>query len=623
MNQKRNNSKLKSNDCASDNEQDDAVIGRAFVGSLITFAILGLAGFGAYSYLSPKPKEEKLVEAPVTVPTNRELPTVSAPVTKWTDITESAGIDFKHFSGATGEKLLPETMGSGCAFFDYDGDGDADILLINSCHWDPAKAAAEPTTMKLYENDGQGNFRDVTQAAGLDVTVYGMGVACGDYDNDGQVDLFVSCLGSDKLFHNAGGRFVDVTQSAGVGGNPAAWSVASGWFDYDRDGDLDLLVCHYIEWSRELDLAQNFVLVGGKERGYGRPQPFGGTFPSLFRNDGQGKFTDVSKDAGVQIVNPTETQAPLAKSLGLVFEDFDDDGYLDFVIANDTVQNLLFHNKQDGTFEEVGAMVGIAFDATGAARGAMGIDAAAFRNNASVGVAIGNFANEMTALYVSRTRNMQFFDAAVANGLGPATRLELTFGVMFLDYDLDSRLDLFQANGHLESAIARVQASQRYEQSPQLFWNAGPEFTTEFLKCTEKETGPDLHVPMVGRGAAYADIDGDGDLDLLITACGQKPRLLRNDQATNHHWLRVKLVGSKCNRDAIGATVMLTTGNVTQRRLVSPTRSYLSQVELPVTFGLGTTAKVDLLTVLWPDGTSTKRENVPVDQLVVVQQDSQ
>lgn len=364
-------------------------------------------------------------------------------------------------------------------------------------------------------------------------------------------------------------------------------------------------------------------MVGGKERGYGRPQPFGGTFPSLFRNDGQGKFTDVSSESGIQVVNPTETRAPLAKSLGLVFEDFDDDGFLDFVIANDTVQNLLFHNNKDGTFEEVGAMVGIAFDATGAARGAMGIDAAAFRNNASVGVAIGNFANEMTALYVSRMRNMQFFDAAVANGLGPATRLELTFGVMFLDYDLDTRLDLFQANGHLESAIARVQASQKYEQSPQLFWNAGAEFTTEFLKCSEKETGPDLHVPMVGRGASYADIDGDGDLDVLITACGQKPRLLRNDQTTNHHWLRVKLVGSKCNRDAIGATVTLNTGKVSQRRLISPTKSYLSQVELPVTFGLGTTALVDSLTVLWPDGTTTKLEQVPIDQLLVVRQNDQ
>jgi enediyne biosynthesis protein E4 len=618
----RNSPNNENNDATRDTEQDDAVIGRAFLGSIAVFVLIGLVGLGSYLYLSPKQNEEKIVQEPIVGPEMREMPSVRAPEIKWNDITQSAGIEFTHVSGATGEKLLPETMGSGCAFFDFDSDGDSDILLINCCHWDPAKVASDPTPMKLFQNDGKGNYKDFTKEAGLDVTVYGMGVACGDYDNDGKVDLFISCLGSDRLFHNEGGRFVDVTQSAGVGGDPTAWSVASGWFDYDRDNDLDLLVCHYILWSREFDLSQKFVLVGGKERGYGRPQPFGGTFPSLFRNDGQGRFTDVSKEAGLQVVNPTETHAPLAKSLGLVFEDFDDDGYLDFVIANDTVQNLLFHNNKDGTFEEIGAAAGVAFDAAGAARGAMGIDAAAFRNNASVGIAIGNFANEMSALYVSRTRNMQFFDAAVANGLGPATRLELTFAVMFLDYDLDTRLDLFQANGHLESDIARVQASQKYEQPPQLFWNAGLEFTTEFLKCTVKETGPDFQVPMVGRGASYADIDGDGDLDLLITGCGQKPRLLRNDQQTNHHWLRLKLVGSKCNRDAIGASVIVTSGDVSQRRLVSPTRSYLSQVELPVTFGLGTTDKVELVTILWPDGTTQKLQNVSADQLLVVQQES-
>ena len=319
------------------------------------------------------------------------------------------------------------------------------------------------------------------------------------------------------------------------------------------------------------------------------------------------------------MINPA-TSVPLGKSLGIVFEDLDGDNKLDCVISNDTVQNFLFHNLGNGKFEEIGAMAGVAFDAAGAARGAMGIDAAAFRNDASVGVAIGNFANEMSALYVSRSRNLQFYDAAVANGFGPATRLELTFGVLFLDMDLDGRLDIFQANGHLEDDIAKVQASQHYEQPPQLFWNAGSQYNTEFIKCREQETGSELQKPMVGRGSSYADIDGDGDLDLLIMGCGQKPRLLRNDQKLNNHWSRVKLVGKGLNRDAIGALVELRIGDVAQYRRVSPTRSYLSQVELPVTFGLGLSDAIDRIVVTWPNGQQQTIQKPAVDRLLVIEQ---
>lgn len=611
------------NDAADEElEQSDAVIGKAFFGSIAVFVLVGLIGLVAYFYLGRPQKEEVSQVDPIKLPDRREMPTVKVPVAKWTDITEESRINFMHVSGALGEKLLPETMGSGCAFLDFDNDGDQDILLINACHWDKARAAAEPSTLKLFANDGKGVFSDATDQAGLgSVNVYGMGVACGDYDNDGRVDLFISCLGSDMLFHNEGGKFIDVTQSSGVAGDAKDWSVSSGWFDFDRDGDLDLLVTHYIEWTRESDLAQLFVLVGGKERAYGRPQPFGGTFPSLFRNDGQGKFTNVSQQAGLHVMNPA-TSVPMGKSLGLVFEDFDDDGHLDIVIANDTVQNFMFHNLADGTFEEIGAQAGVAFDAAGSARGAMGIDAAAFRNDNAVGVAIGNFANEMSALYVSRTRNLQFYDDAVANGFGPATRLMLTFGVLFLDYDLDGRLDIFQANGHLEEDIAKVQSSQHYEQPPQLFWNAGPQFATEFVACTDAEIGDQFTKPMVGRGAAFADIDSDGDLDILITSCGSKARLLRNEQQLKNNWLRLKLVGNgkTSNRDAIGATVKLLRGDETLRRFVSPTRSYLSQVELPVTFGLGVKPDVDALLIQWPDGTQQKIINPPVNQTLVIEQ---
>lgn len=599
---------------------DDSVIGRAFLGSIAIFACLGLIFGASYFFLRGTKEVEIAVAEPISLPERREMPTAVVPTAQWTDITDSVGIHFVHNSGAAGEKLLPETMGGGCAFFDYDSDGDQDLLLVNACAWPNNRVANVPdTTLALFQNDGTGKFTDVTKEAGLDLSVYGMGVACGDYDADGYVDLFISCLGEDRLFHNEKGSFRDVTQQSGVGGDAKAWSVSSGWFDYDNDGDLDLLVCHYVEWTREFDLAQEFRLLGGKERAYGGPQRFGGSFPSLFRNDGGGKFSDVSKEAGFHVLNPA-TSVPMGKSLGLVFEDFDNDGFLDCVIANDTVQNFLFHNQGNGQFEEVGAMVGVAFDATGAARGAMGIDAAAFRNNMSVGVAIGNFANEMSALYVSKGRSLQFYDEAVANGFGPATRLELTFGVLFMDFDLDGRLDIFQSNGHLEEDIAKVQSSQRYAQSPQLFWNAGPEFTTEFVKCRDAETGPDLQKPMVGRGASYADIDNDGDLDLIAVGCGQKPRLLRNDQKLQNHWVRVKLVGKGSNRDAIGALVEIHVGEKTQSRRVNPTRSYLSQVELPVTFGLGMSDEIDRMVIHWPNGKKQTISKPQVDKLLVIEQ---
>jgi enediyne biosynthesis protein E4 len=602
-------------------ERDDAIIAVALKWSLLVFLVLLLAG-GAFAWYVTRPTPEPLAEqAPLASVERRAAVDLEVPRVPFTDITAAAGIEFVHQNGAAGEKLLPETMGGGCAFFDYDNDGDQDLLLINSNRWDwtPGAGTSSPATMALYENDGTGRFTDVTAGSGLDVSWYGMGVAVGDYDNDSRIDVFITAVGPNRLFRNEGkGRFRDVTETAGVGGDEAAWGTSCGWFDYDRDGDLDLFVCNYVEWSREYDLAQNFQLTGGG-RAYGRPQNFPGTFPSLYRNDGNGTFVDVTEEAGLQVRNPA-TGVPMAKSLGVCFADFDGDGWLDIVVANDTIQNFLFHNQRDGTFQETGAMAGIAFDMDGNARGAMGIDIAPFRNSDALGIAIGNFSNEMTALYVAESQQLIFMDQAISTGLGPNTRLQLTFGVFYFDCDLDGRLDLFAANGHLEAEINRVQPSQTYEQSPQLFWNCGPKSATEFIPMSAEQTGPDFLRPLVGRGASYADIDGDGDLDLLLTAVGRRPRLLRNDQTLGRHWLRVKLEGTSSNGDAIGSEVSLNVGDQTLRRSVMPTRSYLSQTELPVTFGLGKTDQVDAVTIRWADGSEQTVAIDGVDRQVTIQQ---
>ncbi len=603
-----------SNEVDESELRDEADIGRAMRGSLIVLVVLAVIG-GVAAYVLTRPKAAPPVrESKLAAVAVRERPMVQVPTTPFTDITEEAGISFVHNNGATGDKLLPETMGGGSAFLDFDNDGDQDLLLINSMDWSWDEPSDRGNTSALYRNEG-GKFVDVTKGSGLDVELYGMGVAVGDYDQDGLVDVFISAVGTNRLFRNVGeGKFEDTTETAGVGGEEDRWSTSSGWFDYDNDGDLDLFVCNYVGWSREYDQSQGFQLVGGG-RAYGRPQNFEGTFPYLYRNDGDGEFTDVSEEAGIQIRN-VSTNVPQSKSLGLALCDFDRNGFMDVVVANDTVQNCLLRNGGDGKFTEMGAICGIAFDSSGNARGAMGIDVTSFREQSSMAVAIGNFSNEMTALYVTKAGRMQFYDEAISTGLGPSTRLLLTFGLAYVDYDLDGRLDLFCANGHLEEDINRVQPSQHYEQPPQMFWNAGPEFETEFLPVGKEQLGEDFVEPMVGRGASYADVDLDGDLDLLITSAGRAPRLLRNDQETGHHWLRLKLVGDgeKCNRDAIGAWVSVTVGDEVIAKQVMPTRSYLTQVELPLTFGLGEHDLIDNVSVQWPDGEVVEIGPVEIDQ---------
>lgn len=600
---------------ADDETRDDAIIGKAAAWSVGIFLVLAAAIGGAVWVITrPAPEAETII---VDTPAPERIRVeVEPPALPFTDVTGEAGIDFVHVSGAAGEKLLPETMGGGAAFLDADGDGDQDLLLVNGAYWPDDPRSADQPTSRLYRNDGAGRFTDVTEEAGLDVVLYGMGAAVGDVDGDGDQDIFITAVGENRLLRNDGGVFTDVTSEAGVAGEAADWSTSAGFFDPDRDGDLDLFVCNYIEWSRPIDLEADYRLTG-IGRAYGPPTNFNGAHSRLYRNRGDGTFEDVSAEAGIRVTNPV-TGVPSGKALAVVFSDLDDDGWPDVIVANDTVQNFVFRNRGDGTFEEIGASCGLGYDAMGSATGAMGIDVADFRNDRSTGVAVGNFANEMTSLYLADADPWRFADVAVAEGVGARSRQALSFGLFFFDADLDGRLDLLQANGHVEDEINTVQSSQHYRQPAQLFWNAGPEARASFILVPPEQTA-DLATPIVGRGAAYADIDDDGDLDVLLTQIGGAPLLLRNDTPPADV-VRLRLVGTRSNPDAIGAIVELTDGATTQRRTVMPTRSYLSQVERPVTFGLGGDGAAGplRLRITWPSGTTQIVDEVPRNRTVTI-----
>lgn len=601
----------------NDDVQNDAVIANALRTSLIVLMLMGIPVIGVLVYLNLRKGKAESTEVEVTLPEVRTSSEQTVPQVTMVDVTQSSGVDFVHQSGRTGEKLLPETMGGGVAVLDYNSDGHQDLMFTNSTYWAWDGRSGESTPCRLYEGDGKFGFRDVTEAAGLDVTMYGMGVAVGDIDNDGDDDVFLSAVGKNRLMRNDDGSFVDATDEAGVGGQDSAWSTSCGFFDYDNDGLLDLFVCNYVTWSKELDLSQEFTL-DGESRAYGPPKAFAGTFSYLYHNEGDGKFVDVSASAGIEIRND-DTDVPLGKAMGVTFVDVDNDDDLDIVVANDTVRNFLFQNNRAGTFTEVGRLSGIAYDrSTGSARGAMGIDAARFRDDGTLAIGIGNFANEASALYMARPDRNQFIDAAMYTGFGPPTRQGLTFGFFFFDVDLDGRLDILGANGHLEEEIAKTQATQRYAQSPQLFWNAGRDSQSELVLVEAACTGESFCDAIVGRGAVYGDFDEDGDADIVIATSHDSPKLFRNDQSTDHHWLRLKLVGTKSNRDAIGASVRLSIGDRNMMRTVMPTRSYLSQCERMVTFGLGDFDRVDEVTVVWPSGESKTVPIGDVDRVVTI-----
>ena len=603
-----------------DENADDTVISVALKRSFMVIGAVALLAALVVLLRScgsrPQAAAEIEVEAPKSVD---EVPAPSGPpAVAFTDVTQAAGIDFVHESGARGERFLPETMGAGAAFFDYDNDGDADLLLINSDTWD---GSGDPRSA-FYENRGDGSFVEVGTQVGLDLRLYGTATAVGDVDGDGFVDVFVATLGRDRLLRNVaagngGRRFEDVTASAGVAGDEGSWSSSSAFFDADGDGDLDLFVGNYVRWSEAIDRSVDYRLTG-IGRAYGPPVNYEGTFSSFFLNQGDGRFRDLSEAAGFHVRNPA-TGEPVGKVLGVAPVDLDRDGDLDLIVANDTVRNFVFINDGAGVFEEVGELYGLAYGRDGQATGAMGIDSAVYRDDGELGFAIGNFANEMTSLYVSQGDRALYADEAILEGIGASSRRSLTFGLFFFDYDLDGRLDLLQVNGHLETQINTVDPSQSYRQPPQLYWNQGPASSRTFAEVELAGAG-DLGAALVGRSATYADIDLDGDLDVLLTQTGDRAVLLRNDQELGHHWLRVALRGRGGNRDAIGAWIELRAGGRLQRRQVMPTRGYQSQVELPVTFGLGTSTSVEALEVVWPDGSRQSEPVTAVDTVLIIEQ---
>ena len=517
----------------------------------------------------------------------------------FTDVTAQAGIRFVHNRGHSGRKYLPETLGAGCAFFDADGDGWLDILLINGKEWTPG---ARPSPSALYRNNRDGTFTDITAASGLGVPMYGMGVAVADYDNDGREDVYMTALEGDRLFHNeGGGRFRDVTRQAGI--DNANFGTSAVWLDYDRDGKVDLFVANYVRWTPKLDL---WCSLDGATKSYCTPESYQGTRCRLYRNLGGNRFEDVAERAGLG--------DPASKSLGVAVLDFDGDGWPDIFVANDTQPNKLYRNNHDGTFREVGVTAGVAFGEDGVARGAMGADAADYDRGGRPHLLVGNFSNQMLGLYHNEGNGL-FVDEAPSSTVGRGSLLSLTFGVFFFDYDLDGYPDIFAANGHIEDEIGRVQPKVSYRQAPLLFRNLG---NRRFENATAS-AGSALSRPVVARGAAYGDYDRDGDLDILVTTNGGPAYLYRNDGGNRNHWLSVRLIGTKSNRDGIGAVVRVRGASGKQWNMVRGGSSYCSQSDLALVFGLGGDTSAGVA-VDWPSGAHQDLGPVAADRFLTVEE---
>lgn len=530
-------------------------------------------------------------------------PALSPEHIHFADITRAAGIRFVHNDGAFGKKYLPETLGPGVAFIDYNNDGRQDIFIVNGTRWPGHPGLV--TTPHLYRNNGDGTFTDVTRQAGLAIPMYGLGVAVGDYDNDGYDDLFVTTYGQSHLFHNNGnGTFTDVTKKASLWG-PNELSTSAAWVDVDRDGRLDLLVGNYVQWSPRTDL---YCTMDGVHKSYCTPESYKGASLRLWHNNGNGTFTDITKQAGLN--------DPTSKSLGIAILDANQDGWPDIAVSNDTEPNKLYINNRNGTFTEKGIPEGIAYSEDGVARAGMGIDAADYNRSGYPSLLITNFSNQMIALYQNQ-QNGLFVDVAPASSIGRSSLLTLGFGCFFFDYNLDSWPDIYVADGHIDPTIEAIQHRVLYAEPSHLYRNLDGKHFTDVTD----QMGPAFDAPRIARGAAYGDINNDGAPDIVVTTNGGPAQIFLNEGATNHS-LRIKLEGTKSNRDGIGSVVGVRSDATSQKQMLRSGSSYLSSSELLLTFGLGTSTQANGIEVYWPSGAVTKLANVKAGQTITIREGS-
>ena len=513
------------------------------------------------------------------------------------DVTAKVGIVFKHVNGASDRKFYLETMGSGAAFLDYDNDGDLDLYIVNGAPL-PGFETASPPANTLYRNNGDGTFTDVTAAAGVGDTSYGMGCVAADYDNDGDSDLYITNFGTNLLYQNNGdGRFTDATAHAGVG-NGQKWSASCAFVDYDHDGNLDLYVVNYLDYDITKD--RDWYDSRGR-RIYSNPQAYSGISDTLYRNNGDGTFTDVTKQAGVY--------NDKGKGLGVTCGDYDNDGRIDIYVANDTTPNFLYRNVGDGRFVDIGPFAGAAYNEHGVAEGGMGVDFGDYNNDGALDIFVTNFSNETNTLY-HNTADGALIDFTNIAGLGEASFLKLAFGTKFFDADNDGTLDIFVANGHLYPTESDA---LEYAQTDQLFINTGE---GTFVDASE-QSGRYFSTKRVGRGVSLGDYDNDGDTDIFVVNLNQEGVLLRNEGGKEHNWLMIKTVGVKSNRDGIGARVEVVTRSHSQMKEVQAGSSYLSGHDLRLLFGLGTETKIESIKITWPSGVEQILENAEVNQLLI------
>ncbi len=521
--------------------------------------------------------------------------------------SSKSGITWVHQSGMSAERYLPETMGAGCAFLDFDNDGWMDIYLVNSGKCDFYDPAA-PLRNALYKNNRDGTFADVTEKAGVGGVGYGQAVAAGDYDGDGHTDLYVTGYGRSVLYHNNGdGTFTDVTAKAGV--SAPGWAASAVWFDYDNDGRLDLFVCRYVDFDKAKHHRCTAPKVPGlpDQAAYCNPRSYGPTASWLFHNNGDGTFTDVSQSSGI-----AERRG---KSLGVVATDINNDGRLDLFVANDTVADFLFANRGNGRFEEIGESAGVAYSAEGRPRGGMGVDSADYNQDGWMDLFVTNLDREMFSMY-RNNRDQTFDDDASRNGVGAATKLMSGWGLKFFDYDNDGNLDLFLVNGEPDDQVARAEPRVSYREPLMLFKNTGAGF-----KNISSDAGPVFARQMASRGLALGDFDNDGAVDVLISNNNEPPLLLRNT-ANENHWLGVKLVGKKANIDAIGARVTYQSGDLKRSRMKVGGGSYLSSHDPRMVLGIGKRTKVDWLEITWPQPSGLRQRftDLPIDRYITIRE---